>query len=314
MALVLKTTPLVEPVSLAEVKLHCRCDSGTIADNLTSAQSIAPGSHAIAAAYSLKGTGVDVLGYPTLVLLESGTNGTGGTVNVKIQESDTDVDAEYTDWTGGAFAQVTTANDTATYEKAYTGDKQYIRVVATVAGAACEFGVSIIKGAPTSTEDTLLEALITTAREYCEGFQNRQYVTATWELWLDGFPCDDCIKIPLPPLQAINSIKYYDTDNVVATMTATDYFVDTKSEPGRVVLAYSIAWPTTTLRPVNGVCIEFDSGYGDLASDVPKRVNQAMLLLIGHLYAHREESTEKALQSIPFGVKALLSLDRIWPV
>jgi hypothetical protein len=38
------------------------------------------------------------------------------------------------------------------------------------------------------------------------------------------------------------------------------------------------------------------------------------MLLVGHLYLRREESTEKALAEIPFGVKALLGLDRIWPV
>jgi uncharacterized phiE125 gp8 family phage protein len=97
-------------------------------------------------------------------------------------------------------------------------------------------------------------------------------------------------------------------------MTATDYFVDTKSNPGRGVLAYGKTWPTTTLRPANGIVIEFDAGYGDLASDVPKRVKQAMLLIIGHLYERREQSTEKALSEIPFGVKALLGLDRVWPV
>jgi len=312
LALYLKTAPTIEPVSLLEVKLHCRIDSTSFADDLTSAQSIAPGSHVIAASYSLVGTGVDVLGYSALVLFEAGTNGTGGTVDVKVQESDDD--ATYTDWAGGSFTQVTTANNNATYEKSYTGAKQYIRVVATVANAACEFGVSIIKDAPTSAEDTLLEALITTAREWCEGYQNRQYITAIWELWLDDWPSEDYIRIPLPPLQAVSSIKYYGTDNTAATMDTADYFVDTKSEPGRVSLAYGKTWPTTTLRPVNGVVVEFEAGYGDAASDVPKRVKQAMLLLIGHLYERREQSTEKALSEIPFGVKALLGLDRVWPM
>lgn len=312
MALYLKTAPALEPVSLAEAKLHCRIDSTSFADDLTSAQSVAPGSHIIAAAYSLVGAGVDVLGYSALVLLEAGTNGAGGTVDVKIQESDDDT--TYTDWTGGSFTQVTTANDNTTYEKSYTGTKQYIRVVATVANASCEFGVSIIKDAPASAEDALLEALITTAREWCEGYQNRAYISQTRELWLDDWPGADYIKIPLPPLQAVNSIKYYDTDDTAATMDTVDYFVDTKSEPGRVSLAYSKSWPTTTLRPINGVCVEFEAGYGDAANDVPYRVKQAMLLLIGHLYEHREQSTEKALSEIPFGVKALLGLDRVVPV
>lgn len=320
MALKLKTAPSIEPLALAQVKQHLRLDSGSLGDNITTTQTIAPGAHVIAASYSLVGTGVDVLGYRSLVNLNSGTNGAGGTVNAKIQESDDNI--AYTDWPSGAFTEITTANDNAIQEKEYTGSKQYIRVVATVAGNTCDFSVDIIKEQPYSAEDDLLTALITVAREYCEGFQNRQYITATWELWLDGFPSDGSTKIPLPPLQAVNSVKYFDTTNVEYTMSTADYFVDAKSEPGRVVLAYGKTygktWPSTTLRPANGVCIEFKAGYGDAAADVPKRVTQAMLLLIGHLYMNREavhvSSSGTSIAEVPFAVKALLGLDRVWPV
>ena len=315
-ALKLKTAALIEPLTLAQVKLHCKIDSGLLSENLTTVQVIAPGSHIIAAAYSLVGTGVDVLGYRVLVNLNAGTNGAGGTVTAKIQESDDGI--TYTDWTGGAFTVVTVANDNAVQEKEYTGTKQYVRVVATVAGAACEFGADVIKEQPYSAEDDLLTALITVAREYCEGYQNRQYITATWELWLDDWPCGDRIKIPLPPLQAVNSITYYDTDNVAATMAAADYFVDDKSEPGRVVLAYGMTWPTTNLRPANGVCIEFDAGYGGAVADVPKKVTQSMLLLLGHWNENREAvraaMARGEMLPVPLGVQAFLSLDRVVPV
>ena len=315
MAMKLATAPSVEPVSLAQAKAHLRIDSTSFADDITSSQSIAPGSHVIAASYSLKGSGVDVLGYSVLVLLEAGACGAGGSVAAKIQESDTDEDAEYTDWTGGAFTTVTEANDNSTQEKAYTGTKQYIRVVATVAGAACEFGASVLKDAATSAEDDLLEALIATAREYCEGFQNRAYITQKWELWMDGFPSRDFIRVPKPPLQSVEAVKYYGTDNTEYEMLVTDYFVDIKSEPGRLALTYSASWPTTTLRPVNAVCVEFTAGYGDAATDVPKRVNHAMLLLIGHWWEHREASMDgKVSKEIEFAVKALLWQERVVPI
>jgi uncharacterized phiE125 gp8 family phage protein len=312
MALKLKTAPTTEPLDLATVKQHLRLDSGSLGDNIATVQSITPGTHVIAANYSLVGIGVDVLGYRTLVNLNSGANGAGGTVDAKIQEGNDNL--TYTDWTGGAFTQVTTANDNAVQEIAYTGSKQYIRVVATVAGNTCEFSVDIIKEQPYSAEDDLLTALITVARDYCEQYQNRQYVTAIWVLWLDDWPSNNFIRIPLPSLQDIVSVKYYGTDNTEYTMDESDYFIDYKSEPGRVVLAYGETWPLETLRPANGVYVEFEAGYGDTAADVPKRVKQAMLLLIGHLYERREQSVEKALSEIPFGVKALLGLDRIWPV
>src|SRR5512139_2288241 len=85
----------------------------------------------------------------------------------------------------------------------------------------------------TTADDTLIGTLITAARQDSEEYLNRALVTQTWDLYMDGFPTTTKIKVPLPPLQSITSIKYYDEDDVEATMTATDYIVDTVSEPGQ---------------------------------------------------------------------------------
>jgi Phage gp6-like head-tail connector protein len=42
------------------------------------------------------------------------------------------------------------------------------------------------------------------------------------------------------------------------------------------------------------------------AGTLPYTIKQAMLLVLGHLYEHREENSEIALKSLPFGVKDLL--------
>jgi len=162
------------------------------------------------------------------------------------------------------------------------------------------------------TEDELINSLITTAREYCEGFQRRAYLTQTQELWLDSFPSAGYIKLPLPPLQSVTHIKYYGTDDTEYTFTSDDYFADTKSEPGRVSLGHGKTWPSTTLRPVNGVGIEYVAGYGDAASDVPEKVRQAMLLLISHWYENREAIalTGAMPKEMPLSVEALLWQDR----
>jgi len=119
-----------------------------------------------------------------------------------------------------------------------------------------------------SEDDVLISALISAARGWCEGFQNRAYITQTWELVLDCFPNRDYIEIPLPPLQSVVSVKYYGTDDTEYTMSTDDYFVDTKSEPGRLVLAYCKTWPTTTLRPANAVIVEFVAGHPDYIGTV----------------------------------------------
>lgn len=162
-------------------------------------------------------------------------------------------------------------------------------------------------------EDTLITALIIAARDWCEGFQNRAYITQTWYLILDEFPMGDCIEIPRPPLQSITSIKYYGTDDTEYTVDSGDYFVDEKSQPGRVSLAYSKSWPSTMLRPANGVIVEFVAGYGAAAA-VPELIKTAMKLIVGHLYEHREETAEKVLAKIPMAAESLLGLDRIMPV
>lgn len=300
MSLKISTPPSVEPISLQEACSHLRIDADSFADQVTSVQSIAPGAHVIAAAYSLKGTGINVAGKEAIVILESGTNLETGTVDVKIQESDNDSDSAYTDWTGGAFTQVTTSNDNATFEKAYTGTKTYIRAVATVANATCDFGVNVLTNEPTVSDSTTIQGYIKAAREYCENFQNRAFINTTFELSLDAFPCSDVIKIPINPLVSVTSIDYYDTSDVKTTMSASDYLVECDEFESQISLKYSKTWPSTTLRPHRGVVVTFISGYGATAASTPQAVKNAMLLLIGDSYEYREagKASEKTIETV----------------
>ncbi len=161
-----------------------------------------------------------------------------------------------------------------------------------------------------TTEDTLITSLITTARIFCEKQQNRALITQTWEMYLDGFPCKDYIEIPLPPLQSVTSVTYYDTEDNPETFT--DFDTVTERFVGSIVLKYGKMWPQTILRPSNAVVVEFIAGYG-LAVAVPQNVKQAMLLLIGHWYMNRESvmvgSVSKPLE---MAVGALLGFERVW--
>jgi len=301
------TPPTIEPVSLVELKDHLRIDSGDLATALTVEQTILAGSHGVVLAYGLVGVSIGTLGYSILAILMAGTCGGGGSVDAKLQSS---MDgAAWTDVVGGAFPTVTPANDETVYEILYTGLAIYLRAVATVAGVACEFGVSFILRAPVSLEDALLSGFITAARQYCEGYQNRAYITQTWEGALDGWP--EIIDVPLPPLQIVDSIEYYGTDGLSNLLLPAEYQEDVRGYKARITPAYGKHWPTLTLQPLSGIVVTFTTGYGLLATDVPERIRTAIKLLAGHLYEHREATDIKEVREVAFAVNALLGLDRV---
>ena len=165
-----------------------------------------------------------------------------------------------------------------------------------------------------ATEDTLLLSFIEVARGYCEKYQGRAYLDQTWDLVFDDWPNGNIIDIPLPPLQTVSYVYYYGTGGTANTMTASTYIVDSNSEPGRVSLGYGEVWPSETLRPINGVKVRFICGEGSVASAVSSGVKEAIKLIVGDLYEHREDTDIKALLEVPYGVKALLNFERIWPI
>ena len=163
-------------------------------------------------------------------------------------------------------------------------------------------------------EDDLILSFIKAATKYSENTQNRAYMDQTWDLTLDIFPNGDIINIPLPPLQSVSSVTYYGTGGTSNTLTASTYYVDTNSEPGRLSLAYNEVWPNEALRPVNGVVVRFLAGYGSTTSAVPNMAKQAIKLMVGHMFEHRENAEIKKLEKIPDGVFDLLAFERMWPV
>jgi hypothetical protein len=232
----LYSAPAVEPITAAQAKLHLLLDSGSFSDNVTLSTGIAAGSHAIANNYTTHvGASVLVAGKEAVVFLQPVNNGTGGTVDTKIQESDDN--ATWADWTGGAFTQVTEANDTTIQEKAYTGTKAYIRTVARVLVAACEFGTSTLVNAATTAQDDLLTDIIQAAREHVEDITRRALITQTWDYYLQEWPENDYFKLPFGNLASVTSISWKDTAGTETTLTATDYLVETNGDQcGRIVL------------------------------------------------------------------------------
>jgi len=113
---------------------------------------------------------------------------------------------------------------------------------------------------------------------------------AAHTLYLDSFPV--LISLNIAPIQSLTSIKYYDTDNSLQTLSTDNYDADVITEPGRIQVAYGYTWPSTYDRH-NAVQVLFATGYSTSDTEatqqaaVPNIIKEAMLLHIGHNYDNR---------------------------
>lgn len=141
-------------------------------------------------------------------------------------------------------------------------------------------------------EDTVITQLIKSATTYAERFLGRALVPQTWELTLDAFPANE-IKIPLPPLIEVVSIKYDDGAGTEQTLSVSSYSVDSVSQPGWVVPASS--WPST-FDGINAVRIRFRAGYVDENSPqghaVPDDIINAIMLRVKADYDANQDSED----------------------
>ena len=184
------------------------------------------------------------------------------------------------------------------------------------------------------TDDSLITALIATAREWVESYSGKSLITQTRRLTLSRWPLFP-LRLHGGPVQEIESVQYLDKTGTEQSVAGTVYWL---TPAGEIALDYGQTWPSETLRGPDSIAITYVSGYPaletetevpvedgeegetetvtieDPAGNIPRQFKQAMLLLIGAWYELREgvfvgKSTSisgRATPEIPFGVKEIL--------
>lgn len=164
-------------------------------------------------------------------------------------------------------------------------------------------------------DDTLIAGLVVAARRWIEDITGIRMVSQTWNYYLDSFPDAAVIKLPLGPVSAVSSIKSTDSAGAVTTFSTGSYVTDLVSLPARVVLKSSASWPSNNLREVNGVDIEFVTGWANAAA-VPEELKLAVKMLVAYWYENREAAAGAVgstdIKQLPLGLQSMIQNYRMW--
>ncbi len=135
-------------------------------------------------------------------------------------------------------------------------------------------------------DDSLIERYISAAREIGEGYTGRGWFTQTWRLVADDW--SDVIELPMAaPLASVTTVKYYDTDGTLQTLSTDVYTVDTSNTPGRVCLTAGQSWPSLqSERRAWRIEIIYVVGWTTVAL-IPAHFKIGTLLMVDHLYEDR---------------------------
>jgi len=157
-------------------------------------------------------------------------------------------------------------------------------------------------------DDAMLDGIVAAANDWMDGeagVLGRALVTQTWRLTLSAPPRGRALRLPIPIVQSVSAITYYDETNTQQTLAADQYRLVSHPEYGLVELVDGANWPNT-YRRADAMSVEYVTGYGDTAADVPQAIRQAAALLAAYWYDNRSVATERSMSEMPMGVQSLL--------
>lgn len=140
-------------------------------------------------------------------------------------------------------------------------------------------------------EDDYINTLIKASRQMVERYLNRSLMLQTWTSYVDGW----CRSFSLPnaPILDVTSLKYYDGEGTVQTLSTSEYWADIISEPGKIEMAYNFSPPQLQIGRPNAIEILFTAGYSPSATEsvqqaaVPAPIKHAMKLILTDMHEHR---------------------------
>jgi len=144
-----------------------------------------------------------------------------------------------------------------------------------------------------TNSDDVLYGFIRTATQAAEDYLGYGLLTQTWRADCSEF--EEVIHLPMArQLQSVSSVKYYDGDGTLQTLSSTYYEVDTMSRPARLVRAPGMQWPTLQAdRRIGVVQITYVVGW-TAATLIPETIRHGIRLFVSFLDTDRDGTDQQA--------------------
>lgn len=135
-----------------------------------------------------------------------------------------------------------------------------------------------------SCEDELIRTYIDTAILCFEALTKRVLITTTFKTYRDIW--ERSYELRKSPFQSVESVQYYDTDNVLQTLDSSNYYTTDESGYSQLIFNNDASLPTLKDRK-QAIEITFKAGYGDSVDNVPTDVKTALLQHVAQMYDNR---------------------------
>lgn len=156
-----------------------------------------------------------------------------------------------------------------------------------------------------NTLDDIIKSRIVRARQYAETYMQRALLKQTIEVRYDNFGMFP-VKLPYPNLITVNTVKYIDEAGVLQTLNATNYYVDDYSPMAKISLSTTGTWPNTKAEP-NAVRVQYDAGYGTVATSIPEIIKEALFIIIGNWMNNQPQVESGVLATrVPYAARDML--------
>ena len=151
-------------------------------------------------------------------------------------------------------------------------------------------------------QDGLIESYLRSAMAAVEGRIGKVLMTRQFRMTLEDWRDASEQALPVAPVSAVVSVTLYNLVGAATVIAADRYrLIQDNHRPKLAAAGYLL--PTV---PTEGrIEVVFDAGFGAAWAQVPADLQQAVFLMAGHFYEHRNEFAE-ATPGLPYPVQALI--------